>query len=199
MLGIVFPMLLSGNEKKEGKGRKTVFESPEKEMLAHRVQTNYSLGHLICIAILCVYICGLGLFVQYPFIYLQYILQSTIWIVKFELFMPLESKEFFFSFFFSLIRYIAMHFVSCFLRERKRMLLFFFNRDIGLWKTGKKVGSFLYVQAKKAVFNTTGNVQKATSRKTRPRPPQRIKNQRCSLNYGSDEFFNITWARVNQN
>ena len=55
MLGIVFPMLLSGNEKKEGKGRKTVFESPEKEMLAHRVLTKYSLGHLICIAILCVY------------------------------------------------------------------------------------------------------------------------------------------------
>ena len=42
-------MLLNGNEKKEEKARKTVLESPEKEMLAHRVQTKYSLGHLICI------------------------------------------------------------------------------------------------------------------------------------------------------
>ena len=76
--------------KKEGKGRKTVFESPEKEMLAHRVPTKYSLGHLICIAILCAYICGLGLLVD-PFIYNTYYIQSK-WIVKFE---PLESKEFF--------------------------------------------------------------------------------------------------------
>ena len=60
-IAFIFPILLNGNEKKRRKREKTVFESPEKEMLAHRVQTKYSLGHLICIAILCAYICGLGL------------------------------------------------------------------------------------------------------------------------------------------
>ena len=73
------------NKKKRGENP-SLSLPPEKEMLAHRVQTKYSLVHLICIAILCLYICGLGLFVD-PFI-----LQST-WIVKFELFMPLESKK----------------------------------------------------------------------------------------------------------
>ena len=60
--------------------------------------------------------------------------------MKFELFMPLESKEVFLSLasFFSLIRDIEMHFVSCFLREKKDVASFFLNRDIGLWKTGKK-------------------------------------------------------------
>ena len=79
-------------------------ESPEKEMLAHRVQTKYSLVHLICIAItLCIHMWTRPICVD-PFI-----LQST-WIVKFE-----QAKSFSFSFpFFSLIRDIAMHFVSCF-------------------------------------------------------------------------------------
>ena len=82
--------------KKEGKGRKTVFESPEKEMLAHRVQSKYSLGHLICIAILCAYIHMWTRPTSGP-IHIKYILQSKgTWIVKFELFMPLENKKVFF-------------------------------------------------------------------------------------------------------
>ena len=70
-----------------------------------------------------------------------FILQST-WIVKFE-----QAKSF--SFPFSLIRDIAMHFVSCFLRERKKDVASFFFNFKGLWKTGKKRLVLFYIRQRR--------------------------------------------------
>ena len=116
-------MLLNGNEKKEGKG-----SLRKRKCWAHRVQTKYSLVHLICTAILCAYICK---YVDYcgPI----HTTESTSWIVKFE-----QAKSFSFPFF-SLIRDIAMHFVSCFLRERKKdVASFFFSISKAFGKQAKK-------------------------------------------------------------
>ena len=118
--GIILTMLLNGNEKKEGKG-----SLRKRKCWAHRVQTKYSLVHLICTAILCAYICGLLWTHSY------YNLHGS-WNLS-------KQKVFLFLFFFN------QRYCNAF-----RFLFFaslFFNFK-GLWKTGKKKGWFFSILGK---------------------------------------------------
>ena len=126
-------MLLNGNEKKEGKG-----SLRKRKCWAHRVQTKYSLVHLICTAILCAYICGLLWTHSY------YNLQST-WIVKFE-----QAKSFSFSFpFFFNQRYCNAFRFLFFKRKKKGCCQFFFSISKAFGKQAKKRLVLFYIRQRR--------------------------------------------------